>query len=74
MFPKNRVGGAQAKLKQFTINLHHLTRPEIKDFNALDDKEYLKLNRKRENSAGFEDVAFNWYQKSLPLPSVARDF
>ena len=54
MFPKNRVGGAQAKLKQFTINLHHLTRPEIKDFNALDDKEYLKLNRKRDNSAGFE--------------------
>ncbi|MEL7049357.1 MAG: hypothetical protein AAFO75_10425, partial [Pseudomonadota bacterium] len=39
--------GATRMLKQFALNLNHLTLPEIIDFNALGDAPCIKLNAKR---------------------------
>lgn len=42
--PDHPEGG---EIQQFALNLNHLTLTEIKDFNALSDVRYFKLNAKR---------------------------
>jgi hypothetical protein len=41
------VGFRRDVLKRFALNLNHLTLPEIKDFNVLDDVKCFRLNAKR---------------------------